>query len=303
VRIVSLLPSATEIVCALGLADALVGISHDCDYPAEVLDRRVLSSALVDPSQPSAAIDAAVRDRVHRGTSVYHLDAAALEALRPDLILTQELCEVCAPSFTEVRRAARVLDDRTRLVSLEPQSLDDILETIALVGDLTGTARAARALVRDLRARIEAVRRLPPPEPRPRVLCVEWLDPVFVAGHWVPEMVALAGGEDGLGRPRARSVTVSWETVLAYAPEIVVLMPCGFDLARTRAEAPLLGRRPGWSDLPAVRAGRVYATDGSAYVNRPGPRVVRGLEILAALVRDAGGPLAVDGAARLDAAA
>ncbi|MDQ7859320.1 MAG: cobalamin-binding protein [Armatimonadota bacterium] len=302
-RIVSLLPSATEIVCALGLGDALVGISHDCDYPAEVLDRRVLSTALVDPSQPSAAIDAAVRDRVHRGTSVYHLDAAGLEALRPDLILTQELCEVCAPSFTEVRRAARVLEGRTRLVSLEPLGLDDILDTIALVGDLTGAARTARALVSDLRARIEAVRRLPPPEPRPRVLCVEWLDPLFVAGHWVPEMVAIAGGEDGLGRPRASSVTVPWEAVVAYAPELIVLMPCGFDLERTRAEAPLLARRPGWDALPAVRAGRVYATDGSAYFNRPGPRVVGGLEILAALVREEGGPPRAEGVVRLDAAA
>ncbi|MDR7421545.1 MAG: cobalamin-binding protein [Armatimonadota bacterium] len=302
-RIVSLLPSATEIVCALGLGDALVGISHDCDYPAEVLDRRVLSTALVDPSQPSAAIDAAVRDRVHRGTSVYHLDAAGLEALRPDLILTQELCEVCAPSFTEVRRAARVLEGRTRLVSLEPLGLDDILDTIALVGDLTGAARTARALVSDLRARIEAVRRLPPPEPRPRVLCVEWLDPLFVAGHWVPEMVAIAGGEDGLGRPRASSVTVPWEAVVAYAPELIVLMPCGFDLERTRAEAPLLARRPGWDALPAVRAGRVYATDGSAYFNRPGPRVVGGLEILAALVREGGGPPRAEGVVRLDAAA
>jgi iron complex transport system substrate-binding protein len=299
VRIVSLLPSATEIVCALGLGEALVGISHDCDYPPEVLDRRVLSAAVVDPTAPSAAIDAAVRSQVHRGTSVYHLDAAGLEVLQPDLILTQELCEVCAPSFTEVRRAARVLEDRVRLVSLEPQRLEDILETIALVGDLTGAARAARALVLDLRARIEAVRRMPAPEPRPRVSCVEWLDPVFVAGHWVPEMVEIAGGLDGLGPAGGRSVTVPWDRVQAYAPEVLVLMPCGFDLDRTRAEAPQLARRPGWNALPAVRAGRVYATDGGAYFNRPGPRIVRGLEILAALIRDRDGPLAVGGAERL----
>jgi iron complex transport system substrate-binding protein len=302
VRIVSLLPSATEIVCALGLGEALVGVSHDCDYPPEVLDRRVLSTAVVDPTAPSAAIDAAVRTQVHGGTSVYHLDAAGIEALRPDLILTQELCEVCAPSFTEVRRAARVLEDRVRLVSLEPRRLEDILETIALVGDLTGAARAARALVLDLRTRIEAVRRLPAPEPRPRVLCVEWLDPVFVAGHWVPEVVEIAGGRDGLGPAGGHSVTVPWEAVVTYAPEVVVLMPCGFDLARTRAEAPMLARRPGWDALPAVRAGRVYGTDGGAYFSRPGPRIVRGLEILAALVRDPDGTPVPDGAVRLHTA-
>jgi iron complex transport system substrate-binding protein len=281
---VALTPSATEIVCALGLADALVGISHDCDYPSEIRGRTVLSGAVVAPEMPSGAIDAAIRAQVHNGMSVYHLDAGRLGALRPDLILTQELCEVCAPSFTEVRQAARILADRTRLVSLEPHGLDDILETIALVGDLAGAPRAARQLVLELRDRIEKVRRLPAPEPRPRVACLEWLDPLFVAGHWVPEMVTLAGGFDGLGRPREKSVPVSWDAVRAYDPEIIVVAACGFDVARTRLEVPLLTDRPGWRDLTAVRKGRVYLADGGAYFSRPGPRVVHGLECLSAII-------------------
>jgi iron complex transport system substrate-binding protein len=285
VRILSLVPSATEIVCALGLADALVGISHDCDYPPEIKGRQVLSGAVVTPEMPSGAIDAAIRAQVHNGMSVYHLDGDRLGALRPDLILTQELCEVCAPSFTEVRRAARILSDHTRLVSLEPHSLDDILETIALVGDLAGTPRAARELVLALRDRIERIRRLQVQDPRPRLACIEWLDPIFVAGHWVPEMVALAGGTDGLGRPREKSIEVSWDAIRAYDPEIVLVAACGFDIARTRLEIRSLTDRPGWHDVTAVRDGRVYIADGGAYFSRPGPRVVHGLECLSAVIR------------------
>ena len=284
-RIVSLVPSATEIVCALGLADALVGISHDCDYPPEIRGRQVLSGAVVTLDMPSGAIDAAIRAQVHNGLSVYHLDADRLNALSPDLILTQELCEVCAPSFTEVRRAARILSDRTQLVSLEPHGLDDILETIALVGDLAGAHRAARQVVLELRDRIERIRRLAIPSPRPRVACLEWLDPVFAAGHWVPEMIDLAGGTDGLGRAREKSTEVSWDAVCAYDPEIIVVAACGFDIARTRLEVSLLTDRPGWRDLSAVRDGRVYIADGGAYFSRPGPRVVHGLESLSAIIR------------------
>jgi iron complex transport system substrate-binding protein len=300
VRIVSLLPSATEIVCALGLGDSLVGVSHDCDYPPEVRSRPVLSEAVVHRAMPSAAIDAAIRRQIHRGASVYHLDAGALAALAPDLILTQELCDVCAPSYTEVRGAAKLLEGHTRLVSLEPQTLDDILETIALVGDLTGAAKAARGLVLELRGRIERVRRLPPPQPRPRVLCLEWMEPLFIAGHWVPEMVSLAGGRDGLGVPGGKSVAVEWNTIAAYRPEIVVVMPCGFDTGRARSEAHLLTARPGWEALPAVRAGRVYLTDGGAFFSRPGPRVVRGLEILAEVVRAPAGAMRGNGVESLE---
>lgn len=298
-RIVSLLPSATEIVCALGLGEHLVGISHDCDYPPEILGRHVLSDAIVTGQEPSGRIDARIREQVHRGKSVYHLDAAALAVLQPELILTQELCEVCAPSFNEVREAARVLQGRVRLVSLEPHGLDDILSTILEVGTQTGTESAARDLVARLRDRIAHVQRLRRPEPPPRVLCLEWLDPLFVAGHWVPEMVEVAGGVDGLGRARRDSYIIEWDEVVAYAPQVIIVMPCGFDIERTRTQIHLLTERPGWDGLPAVRTGRVFLTDASAYFSRPGPRAVRGLEILAKLVRADRGPLSIEGAVRL----
>ena len=300
-NIVSLLPSATEIVCALGLSERLVGVSHDCDYPVEILDRRVLSDAIVTSTMPSAQIDAAIRRQVHTGKSVYHLDGALLESLAPDLILTQELCQVCAPSFNEVRRAARLLEGRTRIVSLEPHTLDDILENIVEVGRLTGTDAGARALVTALRERIERVKRLARPDPGPRVACLEWLDPIFVAGHWVPGMVTMAGGFDGLGYSKRDSYVIEWDRVIEYAPDVIVVMPCGFDLPRTRAEIHLLTHRPSWDDLPAVRAGRVYLTDGSAYFNRPGPRIVRGLEILAEAFRAPAGTFRTEGAESLAA--
>lgn len=294
-RIVSLLPSATEIVCALGLADYLVGVSHDCDYPPAIAGKQVLSDALVSPALSSPQIDAAIRGYVHSGKSVYHLDGEHLAALQPDLILTQELCRVCAPSFTEVRRAARVLEGRTRLVSLEPRGIDDILQTILDVGRLTGKDAAAGDLVARLRARIDCITAMPAPRPRPRVVCLEWLDPLFVAGHWVPEMVEMAGGLDMLGRPREDSFVVEWPRVIAAAPDILMVMPCGFDLTRTRAEIHLLTRRPGWASIPAVRDGRVYLTDGAAYFSRPGPRLVRGLEILAEAFRAPAGRLRGEG--------
>jgi len=294
-RIVSLLPSATEIVCALGLADHLVGVSHDCDYPAALEEKRVLSDALVSPAMPSPQIDAAIRGHVHSGKSVYHLDGDLLAALRPDLILTQELCRVCAPSFTDVRTAARVLEGRTRIVSLEPHGVEDVLETILEVGRLTGADAAAGDVVAGFRARIDRVQAMPAPMPRPRVVCLEWLDPLFVAGHWVPEMVEMAGGVDVFGRARRDSYVVEWGQMTGAAPDVIVVMPCGFDIARTRDEIHLLTRRPGWADIPAVRHGRVYLTDGSAFFSRPGPRIVRGLEILAEAFRATASPLRAEG--------
>ncbi len=279
-RIVSLVPSATEIVCALGLADALVGISHDCDFPQDILEKPVLSEAIVSVTEPSRAIEGRIRGMVHSGRSVYHLDGAALARLRPDLILTQELCAVCAPSYTLVKQAAKLLDAEMKIVSLEPRGLADVLDNIALVGELTGTEPQAAALAARLRARIEAVRATPTAS-RPRVACLEWLDPVYVGGHWIPEMVDIAGGADVLGRPGAPSRMAEWDEVVAARPEVLVLMPCGFDIARARSELGVLTARPGWGDLPAVRTGRAFLTDASSYFNRPGPRLVDGLEILA----------------------
>jgi len=283
-RIASFLPSATEIVYALGLGDAVVAVSHDCDYPPDVRTKPVLSEAIVTTALPSPTIDQRIRGQVHRGNSVYHLDQDELARLHPNLILTQELCTVCAPSYTLVKEVAKVLNADVRIVSLEPHGLTDVLGTILLVGQMTETEDRAMDLVARLRARIDAVRGRAAGLPRPCVVCLEWLDPLFVGGHWVPEMVALAGGQDVLGRAGEPSFTVEWDAVVAAEPEVLVLMPCGFDVARTRQELHLLMDRPGWTTLPAVRAGRVYLTDASAYFSRPGPRIVDGLELLAAIL-------------------
>lgn len=283
-RIVSLLPSATEMVAALGLTDQLVGISHDCDYPSEIRTRPVLSEAIVTTDLPSGLIETRIRGQVHKGKSVYHLDGPQLTSLRPDLILTQELCNVCAPSYTLVQQAAKLLDAETKIVSLEPLGLLDILDNILLVGELAGRTAQAEALVSSLRARIDRVRAGAAGLPAPRVACLEWLEPLYVAGHWVPEMVEIAGGRDVLGRPREPSFVATWEEIVAAGPETIVLMPCGFDAPRTRREIHLLTERPGWHDLAAVQAGRVYLTDASSYFNRPGPRIVTGLELLATIL-------------------
>lgn len=283
-RIASLLPSATEIVCALGLTDNLVGISHDCDFPPAIRSKPVLSEAIVTTALPSGVIDARIRAQIHKGKSVYHLDETQLADLRPELILTQELCEVCAPSYTLVKQAAKMLEGHTKLVSLEPLGFADILENILLVGELTGTQARAQALVGALQVRIDLVKSHVVGLPTPRVVCLEWLDPVFIAGHWVPEMVTLAGGRDVLGKARQPSFVLDWDAVRATAPEVLILMPCGFDVARIRDELDVLVGRPGWNDLPAVRAGNVYLTDATSYFSRPGPRVVDGLEILGTIL-------------------
>ena len=258
-RILSLLPSATEIVCALGLSDALVGVSHDCDFPPEIRSRPVLSTAIVGPEEPSALIDRRIRAAVHNGQSVYHLDPAALARLDPDLILTQELCSVCAPSYTLVKQAAKLLEGKPQILSLEPRSLSDVLDNILLVGRMTSSEPRARALVKQLRARIDAVRARAV-QSRPRVACLEWLDPRYAGGPWIPEMVDAAGGRDVLGASGGPSRLVDWDEVLGAQPEVLVLMPCGFDIARTRGELGQLTSRPGWLDLPAVRGNRVYLT-------------------------------------------
>lgn len=287
-RIVSLVPNATEIVCSLGLAQAIVGVSHDCDFPLEIRGKPVLSQAIIGADARSAATDSRIRQAVHSGTSVYHLDAEALRRLNPDLILTQELCAVCAPSYTLVTKAAKLLESDVKIVSLEPRRLRDVLDNIRLLGELTGTESRALALVEHLEARIDAVAARAASAisgarvRRPRVVCLEWLDPIYVGGHWVPEMVEAAGGIDVMGHPGAPSRVVKWEEVVAAHPEVLVLMPCGYDIARTRAELGTLTARARWQALPAVQAGRVFLTDASSYFNRPGPRLVDGIEMLAA---------------------
>ncbi len=286
-RIVSLLPSATEIVCAIGLGDELVGVTHECDWPPEVTGKPVLTRSVYDlEGTPSRTIHELVDAAIHGGSSLYALDEAALEAARPDLILTQELCNVCAVSYQEVNEVARSIDAEIRVVSLEPTSIEGILNTIATVGAMTESEDAAVDVVEGLRARLRAVEvrvqeRRDGGFASPRVVGLEWLDPPFAAGHWVPEQIQRAGGWELLGAAGERSVETTWEAVRDVDPEMLVLMPCGFHLPETLAEWERTPRPALWGDLTAVRRGQVFAVDGSAYFSRPGPRVIDAIEMLA----------------------
>ncbi len=286
-RIVSLLPSATEIVCAIGLGDELVGVTHECDWPPEVLGKPVVTRSVYDlVGTPSRTIHQLVDSAVHGGSSLYSLDDEALEATQPDLILTQELCNVCAVSYREVNAVAREIDADIKVVSLEPTSLEGIFNTITTVGALTESEDAAVDLVEALRSRLGSVeqtaqRRRDRGHVPPRIVALEWLDPPFAVGHWVPEQIRRAGGWDLLGDPGERSVETSWTNVRDVDPEMLVLMPCGFHLADTVTEWERTPRPAFWDELNAVRSGQVFAVDGSAYFSRPGPRVVDGIELLA----------------------
>lgn len=282
-RICSLLPSATEIVYALGLGDQLVAVTHECDFPPEATRLPAITRSAIDHAVgTSREIHNHILSAVHHGSSIYHLNQALLKTLDPDLILTQELCEVCAVSYDEVRRAVRVLEGERRVVSLEPSSLNGMLDTIATVGEITRTVQRADEIIRGLRERIRRIESLAVrADPRPSVLALEWLDPPFIGGHWVPEMVRLAGGTDGVGGEGRYSETVTWERIAAYDPDVIILMPCGFDLSRTVTEASRTTFPEAWRQLKAVRMGAVYAVNGSAYFARPGPRLVDGLEIMA----------------------
>ncbi|MFL6256469.1 MAG: cobalamin-binding protein [Pyrinomonadaceae bacterium] len=281
-RIVSLLPSATEIVCALGLEDALVGVTHECDFPPSVVGKPVLTSSRIShETMSSAEIDHAVRSQLDGHGSIYGLDEKLLAELKPDLVITQELCEVCAVSYKTVLRAARLIESDARVVSLEPNNIQDIFANIRTVGELAGAGTVADALVRDLTVQLDALAvLLTEVETRPRTLVLEWLEPPFAPGHWVPEQVAFAGGDAGFGNASGKSRTTTAEEIRDYAPEVVVLAPCGYykeDTLRALERARL---PRGWHELPAVRSGQVWAVDATSYFSRPGPRVVEGAEIL-----------------------
>lgn len=288
-RIVSLLPSTTEIVCALGLEDALVGITHECDYPASVVGKpRLTASRISHETMTSKEIDHAVRSQLadlDGHGSIYDLDEAELRELNPDLILTQELCEVCAVSYKTVERAARMFDADVRVVSLEPNTIGDIFENIRTVGDLTNRQSEAGKLVDSLQARLDHVKNSTERiDQRPRTLMLEWLEPPFAPGHWVPEQVEIAGGDHAFGKAGQRSVTTTPEEIRAYAPEVIVFIPCGYYQADILRQLPLSRLPEGWNDLPAVKNGEVWATDATSYFSRPGPRVVDGVEILARIL-------------------
>jgi iron complex transport system substrate-binding protein len=283
-RIVSLLPSATEIACALGLGENLVGITHECDYPAEIQGKPVVvRNVLPIESMTQGEIDVAVALRIREGKSLYQIDERLLQQLEPDLILTQDLCQVCAPSGNEVSEVLRTLPKQPEILWLTPRNISEIEENVRELGVATGRTREADELVSSGRARLEKLASATCTLNRPRVFCMEWLDPVFASGHWVPEMVRIAGGIDKLGNEGADSVRIPWERVSEWQPEILVIMPCGFNLAQVVEQTPQLFDYHGWSELPAVRDGRVYAVDANSYFARPGPRVVEGTELLAHL--------------------
>jgi iron complex transport system substrate-binding protein len=285
-RIVSLLPSATEIVCALGLEHSLVGITHECDYPPTVAGKpRLTASKISHERMSSAEIDTAVHSQLDGHGSIYDLDEELLRALAPDLIITQELCDVCAVSYRTVEQAARMFETDTSVISLEPNTIADIFANIRTVGQLAGREAQAQALVERLRARLEEVSRaLRGVERRPRTLMLEWLEPAFAPGHWVPEQVRIAGGDDGFGHAGQPSRTTSAEEISDYAPEVVVMIPCGYYKEDILRQLPQSRLPKGWGDLPAVRNGDVWAVDATSYFSRPGPRVVDGTEILARIL-------------------
>jgi iron complex transport system substrate-binding protein len=283
-RIVSLLPSATEIVYALGLGDALVGVTHECDFPADARTKPVLTASALPHAARSADIDRHVRRSLHAGSSLYTLDAERLEQLAPDLILTQELCEVCAVSYEMVARAARRLRGDPRIVSLEPSSLDDVFATIETVGALTGTGERACDTIEALRARTAALATAVRGRAAPRTLVLEWTDPPMSGGHWTPGLVELAGGVAVLAHPGENSRTLAWEAIAQADPDVVLVAPCGFGLAATESACAELLANPAWRALRAVRSGRAYAVDGNAFVNRPGPRLVETAEIFARIM-------------------
>lgn len=285
-RICSLLPSATEIAFALGLGDSVVAVTHECDYPPEAKSKEIVVRSSIDAARNSSAeIDETISQLLRARKGIYTIDLPRFREANPDLILTQELCDVCAVDYNEVVAASQSLARKPDIISLAPTLLSDVLRDIELVGEATGKKREAEAFVARLKQRIDRVReQASRSDHRPRIACLEWLDPIYNAGHWIPEMAELAGGKDELGKKGKPSEKMDWNRVVEAAPEVIVLMPCGFEIERTLKEAHLLYQLPGWSDLPAVKNGNVFAVNGSAYFNRSGPRLVDGLEILSQII-------------------
>ncbi len=290
-RVVSLIASSTEIVCALGFEDRLVGRSHECDFPESVKRLPLLTEAKLDTGAPSSEIDQRVKAILQEGLSVYRVDAARLRELAPDLIITQTQCQVCAVSLHDVEDALREWlgakpgnGSAPTIVSLEPNALADVWADIRRVAVALGAPERGETLVLDLQRRMAAIaektRALPD---KPTVACVEWIDPLMAAGNWMPELVEMAGGVNLFGEAGRHSPWMTWDELRAAGPDVIVVLPCGFDIPRTRAEMPALAGKPGWAELQAVRNGRVYLADGNQYFNRPGPRLAESLEILAEL--------------------
>jgi iron complex transport system substrate-binding protein len=284
-RIASLLPSATEIVCALGLEKNLIGITHECDFPASIGHfPHLTASRISHETMSSKEIDHAVRSQLDGHGSIYDLNEKLLHQLQPDLILTQELCDVCAVSYKTVEKAARMYTADAKVVSLEPNTIAEIFDNIRFVGELTGTESRAAEVVANLQARLADLAEKTANANRPRVLMLEWLEPFFAPGHWVLEQVKFAGGDYGFGNLGKPSTTTTIEEIAAYAPEIIVLIPCGYYIADILRQVPQTNFPDAWFDLPAVKNGNVWAVDATSYFSRPAPRVVEGAEILAKIL-------------------
>ena len=288
-RICSFLPSATEIVFALGLGDSLHAVSHECDYPAAALDKPKVVRGKFDADKLSSEeIDRVVTEMYKRGERIYEVDETVLREAAPDLVLTQELCDVCAVSYEDVRHAASRLPYPPNVVSLDPASIGNMLEDIQMVGDLCGVPHAASSFVAELNARIDAVRsKASAAAETPRVVCIEWLEPPIVAGHWIPQMVELAGGTDALAKPGEASRRITMDELAASKPDIIVLMPCGMDEVRAQEEFERLENLAEWRSLPAVANDRAHFVDSGAYFSRSGPRLVNGLEQMAQIIHPA----------------
>ncbi|PYV14373.1 MAG: cobalamin-binding protein [Acidobacteria bacterium] len=284
-RICSFLPSATEMVCALGLADSLVGITYECDFPPEALAKTVVVTSRLAHASSAGEIDRQVSEFMARGESLYQIDADTLRRVKPDLILTQDLCHVCAASPGDLKEALGRFDYAPQVLSLNPNRLADVWQDILTVGKAAGRATEAAAMVASLDARVREVERATAKvSTRPRVACLEWLDPPYIAGHWVPEMLSIAGGEDVLGKVAEPGFRSEWAKVYEAQPEIIVVAPCGYHLAETVKEFRGMKFPAGWEELPAVESRRVFAVDASSYFSRPGPRLAAGVEILAELI-------------------
>jgi iron complex transport system substrate-binding protein len=278
-RIVSLVPSATEMLFALGLGDDLIAATHECDYPPAALDLPRVTRDILPRGLTAAEIDAAVKERTLRGESIYELDTEQLHELQPDLIVTQSLCAVCGISYDEVREVAEEIDSQPLVISLDPHTIGEVLGDARTLAQATDTKDEAVDLIRECSARIDRVRLAVRDAVRPRVVALEWLDPPYAAGHWIPQLIEYAGGEDVLGFAGERSEQRSWEEVAACAPDIVLVMPCGFDAEIAHREAEMHR-----DQLQSVGAGQIVALDAASYFSRPGPRIVDGLELLAEVI-------------------
>lgn len=278
-RIASLIPSATEMLFALGLGDDVVGVTHECDFPPEATGRPRLTRSVIPPGLPPAEVDAAVRERVERGEALYELDEDALRSLDVQLVVTQAVCAVCAVSYDDVRAVAGRLPSRPDVLSLDPSTLAEVLTDVETLGKAVATPAAGSMLRADLEQRLDLVQAAVAGTDRPRVLALEWLDPPFIGGHWVPEMIALAGGSNSIGEPGGKSRTARWEDLHSLAPDVVVVMPCGAYVDEAAAQAEQY-RDP----LAALGSDRVYAVDAAASFSRPGPRLVDGVELLGHLI-------------------